>query len=132
MSEPRDHFVYRTFGSEGELLYVGCTKRLDHRWREHKMERRRMVDLTVSCRLQGPFTREVARRLEREAIRSEEPLFGWTPIKGLERRRRNIWLRDRVSELITSGLEAVAAVQRAVAECDDQFPDPNAHERAAS
>lgn len=132
MSTVRDHFVYRTYGSEGELLYVGCTKRLDQRWYEHKLEKSQMYSQTVRCRLQGPYTRDVARRIERDAIREEQPLHGWTPIKGEERRKRSRWTKNRVQELIAEGAGVVAAVHRAVAECDELFPDPYAHLWAVS
>lgn len=124
----RDHFVYRTYSADGELLYVGCTKRLDVRWREHHLERSGMVARTVRCKLVGPLTREVARRLEREAIRSEQPLFGWTPEKGAEKRLRSAWINRRAQELMASGVSMTAAVQSSVGEAEEWFPHPDAHE----
>ena len=124
----RDHFVYRVYDAAGELLYVGCTKRLDRRWIEHKTERPGMVAAMARIRLQGPYNRERARDLERQAIRTEEPLLGWTPTKHREKCARNRWTKDRIRELTGLGVDVYEALAKAVDEADDVFPDPDAHE----
>lgn len=128
----RDHFVYRVYDAAGQLLYVGCTKRLDKRWAEHKAERPGMVAAARRFRLQGPFARVTARELERVAIRSEEPLIGWTPAKHREKCARNRWIKDRVRELCDSDdpQDIYAAITQACKDADDVFPDPDEHERA--
>ncbi|OBK22516.1 GIY-YIG nuclease family protein [Mycobacterium asiaticum] len=129
MSDPREFFVYRVFDSTDQLLYVGCTKRLDKRWSEHKSNRPGMVAATTRCRVQGPYTYEVARALEHTAIRTEEPLLGWTPARHREKCGRSRWIDQRMNHLCNSGMDWPAALTQAVADADEWFPDPYEHER---
>lgn len=132
----RDHFVYRLYNANGELLYVGCTKRLKNRWQTHKAERPGMVAETVRCRLQGPYTYVKAREIERVAIRTEEPLIGFTPTRNREKRARIKWANQRTAE-IAEELSLTGdpnymyrATELAWAEAEEWFPDPDEHERA--
>lgn len=77
VTEIRDHFVYRTYDAYGRLLYIGCTKRLTQRWYMHRYERPAMAEATVHCRLQGPYTKSVARTIERDAVRIEDPIHNY-------------------------------------------------------
>ena len=124
----RDHFVYRVYDAAGELLYVGCTKRLDKRWTEHRTERPGMVAAMARIQLQGPYGRDRAREIERQAIRTEEPLLGWTPTKHREECARRRWINGQIRELVDGGVDVYEAIAQAVDEADDVFPDPNAHE----
>jgi hypothetical protein len=62
----RNHFVYWLFDTEGTCLYVGCTTRPAQRWKAHCVNRKQMVAETATRRMAGPYTRNVARRIERE------------------------------------------------------------------
>lgn len=82
----REHFVYRAFDLHGRLLYVGCTMRLAERWAEHRAWSR-WASRARRFRISGPYNYDTARRLEREAVRSEHPRFNWH-VPGRPRRRR--------------------------------------------
>lgn len=73
----REHFVYRAFDAKGQLLYVGCTMDLDRRYKEHSARKHpsRWWHLAVRFVLSGPYNYDTGRRLEREAIRSEAPIW---------------------------------------------------------
>jgi predicted GIY-YIG superfamily endonuclease len=131
ITDAREYFVYRMLDADGQLLYVGCTKRLDKRWSEHKSSRRNMVPQVARCRLQGPYTRPVALQIERAAIRSEEPLYGWTPTRHREKCVRTKWINERAIELVRSGAEDYSAIYQACHEAEEQFPDPDEHEYIA-
>lgn len=128
----RDHFVYRVFDAASQLLYIGCTKRLDKRWVEHQSERPQMVARAATFKLQGPFPRAVARQMELHALRSEEPVYGWTPERGREARRINKWISNRAMTLHQTGVEMISAVYQAVAEADEIFPSPYIERQRAS
>lgn len=76
----RQHFVYRVYDRAGRLLYVGCTKRPRARWAEHRSNSD-WARRAVRCRLVGPLPYDVARELERQALATEQPLYGWTPAR---------------------------------------------------
>lgn len=124
MRTDRVYFVYRVLNADGELLYVGCTKRLGTRWSEHKSAWPGMVAAAVRCRIQGPYTYEKARELERIAIRTEEPIVGWTPAKHREKCARNRWIENRVEQLLRHGIDSNPGVSQALAEAREWFPDP--------
>ncbi|WP_448449126.1 GIY-YIG nuclease family protein [Mycolicibacterium sp. XJ775] len=73
---PRDHFVYRVFHQDGRLLYIGCTKNLDARWKQHCYQRPGLKLVDARFRVQGPYIKSVARTIERRALNSEAPLLG--------------------------------------------------------
>lgn len=72
----RDHFVYRVFNAEGCLLYVGCSMRPSARWKQHCVQRPGFRLAGVKFRVQGPYTKPVARQIERDALHTEAPLLG--------------------------------------------------------
>jgi hypothetical protein len=74
----REHFVYRAFDAAGDLLYVGCTARLEQRAKQHRGQSAwwpHAVRFTIT----GPYNFETARDLERVAIESERSLYNDTP-----------------------------------------------------
>lgn len=70
----REHFVYRAWDADGRLLYVGCTMRLAERRSAHQTSSQ-WFPLAARFRISGPYNYDTGRRLEREAIRSEMPLW---------------------------------------------------------
>jgi predicted GIY-YIG superfamily endonuclease len=122
MTERRDHFVYRLFDVADELLYVGCTRRPTERWREHRTDRPYMTDQVKSVRMQGPYARTVARRIEREAIRNENPAYGWTPQRAQQVRIRNQWIEGRLAMLRDQGMWTQAAIHAVCQEAELRFP----------
>lgn len=70
----RSYFVYRAYDDEGILLYVGMTKMPAERWQTHKRESG-WAQYAASFGMNGPFLRETAKELERDAIRTEHPLW---------------------------------------------------------
>lgn len=127
-SDRRDHYVYRMFDADGQLLYIGCTKVLRQRWGTHNAERPHMTRRAVKFKVQGPYTYRVAREIEREALRTEDPEFGWTPAKRSEVGRRNGWINRRTEELFREGCGYMAASRQAVTEANEWWPNPVAHE----
>lgn len=68
--------VYRFFGSDGGLLYVGITCRLHKRWQEHARDyASTWWPLVKSNTVQWFEQREDAELAEREAIRTEDPAY---------------------------------------------------------
>lgn len=74
----REHFVYRAYDHTGGLLYVGCSRSMESRAKEHKTASE-WFDLAASFKIAGPFNYETARELERIAIATERPLYNVTP-----------------------------------------------------
>jgi predicted GIY-YIG superfamily endonuclease len=108
-----DHYVYRCFDADGDLLYVGCTQDVARRMSNHRRNRKArasiaLQSLMASHTVEGPFpTREAAEAAEAEAIRTEQPLLnlqfhsspGWIQDRRLER-----YLIDRDIPVATCGL----------------------------
>lgn len=94
----REHFVYRCFDEHGRLIYVGCTMNPDRRRREHRTDRKEWLPLVRRTRMAGPYTYATARRLEREALRDEYPMYGCTPQRRSADSRRNSWIRRHVDQ----------------------------------
>lgn len=126
----RRFFVYRIFDADGQLLYVGCTNRLSKRWSEHKQARPGMVAAAARCRIQGPYTRDEARELEKHALRTEEPLLGWTPTRHREKCAPDRWIERRMDGLIEQGVDGGTALHKACRDAEEWFPDPYEHEDA--
>lgn len=71
----RENFVYWVLDTDGNTLYIGCTRCPDRRWVNHRHTNPILVANAARFRLRGPYTRAVARRIEKAAIRAEDPLF---------------------------------------------------------
>ncbi|WP_432794456.1 GIY-YIG nuclease family protein [Rhodococcus ruber] len=127
-AEARDHFVYRMYDAAGALLYVGCTKRPELRWKEHRSVRPHMIRRVQRVHLFGPTTRTKAREIEYFAIRNEGPEFGWTPKKHAAKVARNRWIDDRLRFHVSGGMELSDALTLAVDEAEALIPDPMADE----
>jgi predicted GIY-YIG superfamily endonuclease len=121
-ADDRVFFVYRVYDVSGKLLYIGCTNRPYIRWAEHRAERPVMATRAARFRMAGPYTRAVARQLEREALRTEHPFFGMTPAKHSAISQAHAWEARRTSELLKSGWDYTAAWKLAAAEVKQQFP----------
>ena len=74
MSE-RTHFVYRIFDEFDHLLYVGCTKAPEARWRQHRAEKKPWLTFMERTHMMGPFDRATAFAKERETIEAEQPYY---------------------------------------------------------
>lgn len=64
---PRWTFVYIVFDDAGECLYVGMTIYVGEngpRWDQHKRDNPKLIAEAAHFRLMGPYTRDVARRIE--------------------------------------------------------------------
>lgn len=73
----RDHFVYTLYGENDTVLYVGCTRRPEKRWREHRSgSNRKMIAQVVRKKMSGPYDYLTARRLEREQQIALRPTYG--------------------------------------------------------
>jgi predicted GIY-YIG superfamily endonuclease len=96
----RNHFVYRAFDAEGHLLYVGCTQNLKARWQQHRFNNRHWVVQTERMKVQGPYPYRTARAIEKAAIESEGPRYGWTPDRGRALQRKKTWTEQRLRELL--------------------------------
>jgi predicted GIY-YIG superfamily endonuclease len=68
--------LYRFFNAEGQLLYVGITHRLRHRWREHaRTYAATWWPKAASRTVEWYPNRIEAQRAEQEAIKAEAPLY---------------------------------------------------------
>lgn len=68
------HYVYRCYGTDGRLLYVGQTKNHVNRVRQHRMTSFWAPDV-VKVKVTTHSGSELARKIERQAIRNERPRF---------------------------------------------------------
>jgi predicted GIY-YIG superfamily endonuclease len=118
----RKFFVYRIFDNDGALLYVGCTNRPYTRWAEHRAERPWIARRAATFKMQGPFTRSVARAIERAALKAECPLFGLTPAKQSAITRAYAWTDRRTRELQQGGWDFATAAKLAANEAKHRFP----------
>lgn len=70
--EAADHYLYRAFNSDGNLLYVGRAINVDARFKAHKQTSgwyRQMAYRTI----EGPFSYADIKRVELDAIYAEDP-----------------------------------------------------------
>src|SRR5699024_3460206 len=125
----RNHFVYRMFDQHGQLLYVGCTMRPQQRWREHRGERTHMTDRVSKLQMWGPYTRPVAREIEKKALATEFPMFGSTPQRKRIKAKRNRWVNQETVRLYQAGVDINRAVHIACDRVDDEVPDPHPEPR---
>lgn len=72
MSARRDHFVYWMYDEAGRTLYVGITRFPEQRLRQHR--RKAWFPKVATKRMAGPFTKETARKLEREEQDELQPI----------------------------------------------------------
>lgn len=70
----RDCYVYRIYSGD-ELLYIGSSRNVKRRIREHKAERPEMFSAATRYDMQGPYTEPTAREVEIVAIQQEQPRF---------------------------------------------------------
>lgn len=108
----REHFVYRGYDADGVLLYVGCTKGLAQRIKDHEADHR-WIHLARSFRLAGPFNYETARELEREAIHTERPLYNQTPESRAHSAAYDRVFKRRFRHLLDLGMDWTPAVDAA-------------------
>lgn len=78
----RNHFVYHIYDKDGDVIYVGCSRRPFKRWREHKQDGRMrgMVSEAARFKMFGPFDYPTARRIERERQYDLRPRYNTIPI----------------------------------------------------
>jgi hypothetical protein len=74
------HYVYRCYGPDDQLLYVGCTVEVQTRIWNHRYSPRRASRWLTACmdryEVSGPYPGRIAgREVERQAIQTEGPLF---------------------------------------------------------
>ncbi|QAU07146.1 G-I-Y Y-I-G endonuclease [Gordonia phage Asapag] len=120
----RNHFVYRYFDADGDLLYVGCSHRPEIRLREHRSTRPGMCAAIARIKVSGPYCYKTARGIERDAIRTEEPICGWTPAKQRDKVARSQWIDRRTAELVQRGISFRDALVAACDEAEATWPHP--------
>jgi hypothetical protein len=70
----RTHYVYRAYDKRDTLLYVGCSHQPRQRWSQLKADpTMKWAEKAVRWRISGPYSFDVARRVERETIWQEKP-----------------------------------------------------------
>lgn len=79
----RDHYVYRAYDKDGQVLYVGVTKRPRGRYWQHK-RRSAFIRRAVRWRVTGPLDKWKAEELESVEIARLNPPFN---IRGRARGR---------------------------------------------
>lgn len=72
--DPGRTAVYRLFGTEGVLLYVGIARRIGLRWDQHATSQPWWPDV-LQMTVEWYPSRTEAETAEREAIRTEEPKY---------------------------------------------------------
>lgn len=77
-----DHFVYRCYDKDGDLIYIGCTVNVKKRIGEHKRGGRKhpasrwLAVSMVRHEIEGPFPGlRAGRKAEAAGIRLEQPVF---------------------------------------------------------
>lgn len=91
--ERREHYVYRAYNSVGSLLYLGCSMDPEKRMKYHRNANSPWLSRSRKFVVAGPYNYDTARRLEKEGLATENPLFGWTPAKhgaGRKSKRRRV------------------------------------------
>lgn len=109
----REHFVYTIYDREDRILYIGCTRVPASRWKAHSHNNPGLVAAAARCKMRGPYTFDVARRIERAAIHTANPLFNLEKDKGRkldEVIRLNQAARDAAARAVLAdyGIEASA------------------------
>lgn len=88
-NENTAHSVYRAYGSDDRLLYVGCTARPLNRL--HTQSQSEWWQHAAYMTFEHFDTRSVALEAERVAIEDEDPLYnlrrpGWSAVTAAERK----------------------------------------------
>lgn len=78
----RNHFVYHIVDKAGQVIYVGCTRRPEKRWSDHRQNplRRDMIAAAKQFKMFGPYDFPTARRIEREHTFDLRPKFNKIPV----------------------------------------------------
>lgn len=119
----REHFVYRAF-DETDLLYVGCSYTVEARMKAHRSTGDWYSQM-VRLRLAGPYNFETARQLERDAIRTERPLFNsMTPERCAVRAAHDRILKRCQNHLMSEGMEFWPAFHAAMTHADHVLFNP--------
>ena len=125
MTTDRRHFVYRAFAADGALLYVGCTMDPKRRRYEHKLSSA-WFPLMASVRLTGPLDEVTAKRLEKDAIRTEGPRYNSHVPERMRLERAHAAVADRrFHELLACGVDVEAAIVAAHEHADAVRPGPD-------
>jgi hypothetical protein len=106
--------LYRHFGFDAELLYVGESRSVIERWRQHKYAKAEWTDLVAVITVDHYPTRREAKDAEAEAILTEKPRFNRTvlinrldhpqqpeipeQLRVLRRSRRKVWPKAGAAE----------------------------------
>lgn len=129
MSAARTHFVYRMFDADGRLLYVGCTKDIVRRLRNHRSENGHFFHRIARIHQQGPYPYRSALAIERQLINTLRPDFNSLPGRRRRLREKNAWISTRTHELCGGRSpmalpisEYIELANRAVEEADRYFP----------
>lgn len=72
--EHRPHFLYRWYGENDRLLYVGITNNLERRTNEHAADKPWITE-SVRAEIEPYSTRSAALAAEERAIFSENPVY---------------------------------------------------------
>lgn len=79
-TEIRDHYVYRSYDADGQLLYVGCTKQPAARHKQHR-DGSAWYPYAARFVMCGPMGKVGARALEYKQNNTLGPAFGRTAVK---------------------------------------------------
>jgi len=72
--EAADHYLYRAFAADGQLLYVGRSLNVESRFSTHRNSSPWHPNMTHHT-VEGPYSYADIQRVEREAVRQEDPLW---------------------------------------------------------
>lgn len=86
----RPHFVYRCYAPTGTLLYVGCSFDVTKRLGQHRTFGT-WTHAVARTDIDGPHTFDRAREIEREAIKTEDPLCNANTPRNLATSRRRFF-----------------------------------------
>lgn len=103
----RTHALYRFFAEDGELLYVGITINPAARWPKHRSDKPWWTEVT-DISVETFKSREAALEAEREAIKTEHPVYNIVHAERLEPLPRPApavieWLCDSCGEPVHDG-----------------------------
>jgi hypothetical protein len=69
----RNHFVYYTYNAAGEVIYIGCTRQPETRWKQHQYMNPALAAEATHCRMSGPYDFTTARRIEKREQYKHRP-----------------------------------------------------------